>query len=172
MISPKNTIYFIIAMFIPFFLGLIFFMIYPIFQSVRNHSEEFVAIQKKILLIDQQNKEVVDFKKKYDTYKASLENLQTLFVNSQNPVDFIEFIEKTAKEEGISDLNTTIVSNPVTSKTAQAVLTFRVSFTANFSNIVRFVEKMEKGNYLARVRQLGIKQSKDGLSADMLFEVQ
>lgn len=167
---PKNQIYFIIAMFIPFFLMLVFFAIYPIFKSIQNHSSELSSIKNEIQLINQQNKEVADFKKKYESYKDGLANLQSLFVGQQNPVDFIEFIEKTAREENVTDFTKSIVQDP--KQKTEGPIEFKISFSGSFSNIIGFAEKVEKGPYLVKIDQLKINQVQDTLSADILLLVQ
>jgi hypothetical protein len=167
-----NKLYSIITLFVAIFLLFIFLIIRPLFGSIKNNAGRLLSMKNEILLIDQENKAIDDFKKKYDGYKPNLDNLGTIFVDSQNPVHFIEFMEKTAKEEAINDLNTNIIASSSNTKDPQKILTFKLSFTSDFSNIVRFTEKMEKGTYLVKINQLEIRGSKGQLSANMLLQVQ
>lgn len=166
--SVNTKIYFVIFLFI-IVLTILGVMIYFISATIIGNGENLSSIKEKIALINRQNKEIDDFKKKYDQYKENLDKVSEAFVNTKDPVNFIEFIEKLASEEGVSDLSTSIVANAANDKTASGI-TFRVSFLSDFFRIVQFAEKIEKGNYLARINQLEIKEFQGKLSVNILIQ--
>jgi len=154
----QNKIHTILIIFVFTTLLLIVFLVYPTLKSIKNGSEEILSDRSRDVFINSEIREVDNFKKKYKDYKSNLEKIDKLLVDSKNPVDFIEFLEKIA-----SDFNVITDINFVPSKEKDAnngsLVIFQISAKGDFLNILRFIEKLETGPYLIEIQNLTIKKS-------------
>ena len=102
--------------------------------------------------------EVENFRQKYEDYKVNLEKTDNLFVDSQNPVEFIKFLENTASDSQVK----LEISSPSFSKDGgSSLIIFRLSSYGDFSENLSFIRKLETGPYLIRIKNLDIGRYKD-----------
>ncbi|MSU60445.1 MAG: hypothetical protein EXS52_00830 [Candidatus Staskawiczbacteria bacterium] len=97
----KNKIYITITLFSAAALTLIALLVYPTFKDIKNISGEILLKRVEASSMDFQNRALDNFKKKYKEYGSNLVKINQSFVDIKNPVDFIEFLEKTATESDI-----------------------------------------------------------------------
>lgn len=158
----KNQIYITISVFLLLILFLLLFFIYPLIKELRQKSEELVFQRNNVLMLESQFDEAANFKQKYEDYKANLENSDTLFVDAQNPVNFIEYLEETA-----SDLSIKMqISAPLLSKeNAVKSQSFQLSASGRFGEILQLVNKLEAGPFLVRAQRINISTAKSSVEA-------
>lgn len=154
-----NKIYIILSIF--FLITLVFavFGIGPLLNDIKKSSEGLVSAKMGMVALQNQIEEIENFKKNYDSYKDNLENIDNLFVDPGNPVDFIEFLENTASDYGLESK----ISFPSNSDDGreQNFLTFQISTEGSFSSSVEFIKKIESGQYLVEIEDFKIKN--DGI---------
>lgn len=154
----KNKIYITLAIFILLFLVLVAFCIYPLMKGIQDNSKKLVSDKDKIASLQAQAIETENFSKNYGAYKPNLDKIDQLFVDSSNPVDFIEFLESTASS---SQISSKISPLPSAQKTGQNFIIFQLSSKGVFSNVLNFLKKVEAGPYLVRIENLTIQNSED-----------
>ncbi len=150
----KNKIYIISILFALTVLFLILFFIWPLFLDIKNNSDNLISVKNDAISLEIQNNEIGNFKKVYEDYKPNLEKMNQLFVNPQNPIDFIKFLENTAQESGI---NAKISLMPNYQKEDNGTLNFQLFTREDFIKILHFSEKLENGSYLVEIENLTIK---------------
>ena len=155
----KNKIFIIIIIFALIGLVLIVFLIYPVLRDIKNISDDISSRKKEVALVSAEYRELYDFKKKYDEYKDDLNKIDQLFVNSQDPVDFIKFLETTSSNSGINIETslTSLVKNKATDKIP--VISFQIHAKGDFANILRFSERLETDQYLIKMKNFTVKKS-------------
>jgi Tfp pilus assembly protein PilO len=161
----KNKIYAIVAIFIILALLMAGFSVF-LFIQIAEKSKEMASDKNIAVGLEEQFNDVEGFKKEYDNYKPNLERIDNLFVDSENPVNFIEFLEETA-----SGLNAKLEMSPpsflIDGSTTLA--NFQLSLTGGFPEIIRFSRTMESSPYLIKIKNLNIKNTeKNGNSKDKL----
>ncbi|MBI3337086.1 MAG: type 4a pilus biogenesis protein PilO [Candidatus Staskawiczbacteria bacterium] len=148
------------------------FLIYPALRDVKNISKEIFLSKSKVISLNEQNMELNNFKKKYNNYSYNLEKVDQLFVDSKDPVNFIEFLEKTANDSGIG---TDVKLDISLSKEGFNNLPVAISSiygTGQFLNILKFSEKLDASPYLMRIKDLTIKKSPQEPTVDFNFLVE
>jgi len=113
---------------------------------------------KQSLLLDRQKENFEDLNKDYRAYRASIDNIEAIFVDKEAPVDFIKFLEKISRD---TDLEIKIsASNLSKSKTDPwPAIAFQLSGTGQAGAVLRFLEKLETGPYLTEILSLNFGQS-------------
>lgn len=107
-----------------------------------------------------QIEKIDNFKKKYDNYKENFQKIDQLFIDSQNPVEFIKFLEKSARDYD-ADININLISHLANNKTENnPSIIFLIKLVSDSSSVLKFSEKLENAPYLISIQNLTIKKPK------------
>jgi hypothetical protein len=140
--KKKNAVWFVLA--IAVFTVLVF-LVWFYFSKIEKNSQELVLAQDRVALLESQTKEVEKFKAKYQSYKDDFKKIDHIFLDPQNPLDFIKFLENFASESGVKlKISPLSVPKNESAKTLQ----LQLQLDGNFSDILNFVGKVENGEYL------------------------
>jgi len=154
----KNKIYIISSLFLILFLALILFFIWPTANGIKEESENFALAKKEIAVFSAQSEELQKFKKNYSDYQANLEKIGKAFIDQQNPLDFIEFLEKTASASEV-DLE---MSPLFFSKEGDSdVASLRLVAKGGFLGIIDFLESIENGSFMIEIQGLDMSHFED-----------
>lgn len=149
----KKQIYIIISVFFLVAVFLSVFLIYPIHKEIVQKSEEMIIQRNNKLILESQFSEAEKFKQKYENYKPNLLKINALFVDSKNPVTFIEFLEGLASESKVN----LQISTPTSSKEGSlSYQNFQLSSSGSFAETLKFLRKIEAGPYLIKIQNLSI----------------
>lgn len=164
----KKQLYIILSSFFLANLFLILFFVYPVFLEIQENSSNLISQKISQSNLEKQFSEASKFKQKYEDYKPNLTKVDGLFVDSQNPVVFIEFLEKTSNTTGT---NLQISTPSVEKNPSSTYATFQLSISGTFSGIVKFLKSVELGPYLVNEGALNIRSAKNQtMSAEILIK--
>ena len=134
---------------------LIIIGIYYLVNDIITNSKE-LANQKKEMLTQRKNEENISkIRKEYEENFPDLLKIENLFVSADNPLPFIDFLEKNASSEGVSYKVSSTVLN--TGKEGKYFV-FNVSTISSYPQFFKFLVKIEKGPYLTQVYNLNLKR--------------
>ncbi len=156
--ETKKEIYIIIlgGSLIALFLFLIF--VYSPFKEIQQKSQELISQKNSAFLLEKEFNKVENFKKRYESHQFDLEKIDNLFIDPQNPVKFIEYLEKSASELGIS----LEISTPSFLKEEPfSFVVLQLFSSGDFSKILLFARELEAGPYLVEIQNLNIENYKD-----------
>ena len=160
--KPESKNYIILGIFLLVALSLVIFFIYPIFNGIRKNSQELLAAKGELTLLNNQIKELEDFGKNYNNYKPNLEKIDKLFVDSKNPIDFIQFLEKTASDFGVGiKISLQITPKQKIGSGSWSDIVFQISSVGAFQNLLKFFEKIETNPNLTEIQNLVINRPKE-----------
>ena len=153
----KNKINLSLIFFLILAIFLIAFLIYPLLEDIKDYSKEIISQKKEIKVLENKIRDTEEFRKNYAEIKPNLEKIETLFTNSEAPIDFISFLEKTSQA---CHLTIKIVPSAITKKTEEPwpSLSFSITSLGSFPNFLRFLEKLESGPFLTEIQNLSIKR--------------
>jgi Tfp pilus assembly protein PilO len=138
---------------------MIVFIIYPLIRDIRENSAEFISQKQKLADLEEKIKNLNDFKILYKEYKPNLDIIDNLFIDSEVPVDFIAFLENTAKNCQLE-----IRISPSSSKSKDEFgyyLGFNVSLAGIPDNLMKFIDKIENAPYLIKINSVIANRSTD-----------
>jgi len=93
-----QKIYLSLATFSVLSIGLIFFLIHPLFIEIKKNSKDLISQKQTIQTLEAKIENLEKFKIFYQDLKPDLEKIETLFINPEVPIEFISFLEKTAED--------------------------------------------------------------------------
>ena len=152
----KNKNYITFLIFGLIILSLVLFLVLPLLTEIKNGSKNLLSKKNNTAVLQAQSNEIENFKKEYRNYKTNLEIMDQLFIDPQNPVDFIKFLENTANDTGIK---IEISLAPISQQKNEKFITLQLFSSDNFIKIMNFTEKLENGPYLVEIKNVAIKNS-------------
>jgi hypothetical protein len=167
--KTNNKIYIILSIFILISLFLIIFFIWPLILEIKKNSTDLIVAKDSLANLGMQIEQMNNFKKKYTEYKPNLEKIDQLFVDPSNPVDFIEFLEKEASSVKITS-QISLTSNPRAPLNSEQFINLQFTSEGIFSNVMRFIKKIESGPYLIEIEKLIIQDSKKNAQTKIITE--
>ena len=160
--KPESKNYIILGIFLLVALSLVIFFIYPIFNGIRKNSQELFAAKGELTLLNNQIKESEDFGKNYNNYKPNLEKIDKLFVDSKNPIDFIQFLERAASDFGVGiKISLQITPKQKIGSGSWSDIVFQISSVGTFQNFLKFFGKIETNPNLTEIQNLVINRLKE-----------
>lgn len=150
--KKSNISLILFALFSIFFFS---FLIYPLFKDIKKISQELISKKEKIVFLEGKIKNILEFRENYKERKENLEKIERLFVKAEVPIEFINFLEKTAQDSQIS-IKISFTQIPISSKDPWSSIFFQITSIGSFPNFLKFFEKIESGQYLIEVQNLNI----------------
>ena len=151
--NKKNIILFLTSLFLILILAI--FIIYPLFSAIKKDSADLVSVKKEILFFSQKSGDAGKIKENFSQVEPSLKKIESLFVNSEVPISFIEFLEQTAL-----GCNLNISISPSDNKKSDTdyweSMTFQINLAGSYQDILKFLEKIESADYLIEEQSLGM----------------
>lgn len=161
----NKEIYIIISSFALAGIILSVFFIGPAIRQIQRESGSLFSEKHLINIRDAEIAGAEEFKRNYETYSLNLEKISKTFIDSQNPLDFIEFLEKSALDSGI-ELE---ISPLFFSKEAGTdIASFQLISYGGFSDTMEFLERIEHSPNLIKIQNFTIKNSNDEKKAPQL----
>lgn len=154
--KPKNKIYISTAIFALIILLLIIFIIFPFLEKIKNNSADSASEKNSFASLGAQATEIEKFKSKYASYEPNFKKIDQLYIDPGNPVDFFKFLEKIASDCKISS-NVSLLQDY--SKANSGSVNLQVFSNGEFLNIIKFLDKLETGPYMVKIKNLSIKKS-------------
>lgn len=133
-------------------------------QDIKNDSRNIVLEENNIISLGNQLKEIESFNNKYSGLNPNLEKIDQLFVDSKNPVSFIEFLEKISSDSQINSVIALQSSLQKEKVSGWQYLTFNISCDGDYLKTLKFLERLENSPYLIEVSNIAIKKSGDSVA--------
>jgi hypothetical protein len=128
--------------------------LWAIMAGIAAQAQELKAINSELATLELQNREIGNFKQSYGSYKENLDAVGELFVDPQNPVGFISFVETTALNMGLRPKISLVPADPLQ---LQSPLVFQVFVADEFPRIARFLVNLEYGPYLVEISNVSLR---------------
>ncbi len=143
------TIFFLITVFC------VAFLVFPLLQEIKKEAAGIISFKKDLAFLEAETESYGAFKNSYLNIESDLGEIDTLFVDSEVPIDFIGFLEKTAR-----DCHVQIKISPALpakiEKESWPSMIFQIASASSFPNFLKFLEKLESSNYLTETQNLNI----------------
>lgn len=141
---------------------LVLFGIYPLAKKIINNAEEFMAEKNKFAELTQRQENFRELSRQYNNYKEELDKIDSLFINSEKPIEFIEFLERNSR-----DLNLEMDISSITPKkldqNSWSFNIYNIVLEGSFDDFSKFLEKMENAPYLIEISNLDIQEGRANL---------
>lgn len=165
--SSKNKIYLYLAIFLVTSL-IFFFLIIPYFlKKIQEKSEELVSLEKESVSLQKEIENLRQLEGIYQYYQPELVKVKEMLIDSEVPVEFINFLEGNAQISQ-QEIDISLFPQKKTKDEPWPVLSFRVSTSGSPSEFLKFLEKLENSPYLIEIFNLNI-QKMAGSDVESVF---
>src|SRR3989344_2833996 len=135
--------------------SLIIFLIFPLFEDIKKSSSDILEQKQKLLLLESRVQDFEKFKNRYIEIEPDFKKTETLFIKADLPVDFIRFLEKTAKDSNVIAKISLSPAQPPS---------FQIALEGSFPNFLGFLEKLQSGQYLIDVQDISASSGSASIS--------
>jgi len=161
--NPLKKLYFSIIVFTIIDFLLVFLVLFLIFKEINNSSQNFLKTREKINILAQQKENFEKIKIFYRDYEEDFKKIENCFVDAEVPLEFINFLEKNAQDCQLQLKINSLIKNQ-DKDSVLPFLSFQLSFQGNFSNFLKFLEKIENGPYLIETSNLNVHSVKENIA--------
>jgi len=153
----NKKIYFVFFLWIIFFFLLLKIGVFFFVGEFKNFSQNIVLQKKVQNLLELRIKDFENFQKNHFFYQSIFKKIENSFVNKEAPIEFMEFLEKEAKDASLSiKISPFVVS--AKEKGYWVSLGFQILLQGNFSNCLRFLERVEQSPWLVEILQINVEK--------------
>jgi len=149
----KNKINLSLVIFSILIIGFIAFLIYPLFEGIKNNSEDLTSKKQKILSLEAKIGDLEKFQSLWREIEPSFKKIDQSFIEPKVPVEFISFLEMTARDCAI-DIEISSALPSKVEKDPWPSLFFQISSTSSFPKFLKFLAKIETSPYLIEIQNL------------------
>jgi len=170
--EKKYTI-FLLLIFGATILVFIVLIILPIFQGIKKSSQDFIFQKTLLKMYEVRDKSFSSLQSLYQKYQSDIKKIDGLFVKTEMPVDFIEFLEENASSSSLK-ININLASPQKSKEFPWQSLGFRLSLSGSFPDFLKFLEKLESAPYLIKIISLDINnllQEENKIKGNLLINV-
>lgn len=148
-------------------LALVFIFIVPFLEGIKESSSQLVEVKRQLASFENKIGSVEKFETTYENITEDLIKANNLLINPDVPIEFIEFLEATAKYSDVS-INIYPYALKVGESDRWDSIGFNLILVGSFANFMRFLEKIESAYYLIEIQNLLIKKpvKQEGFSGD------
>jgi hypothetical protein len=134
---------------------LIFFGVLRIFTQIKETSQTFSDERNKVVYLNAEKENIQKIEKNYKTYETDVNKIDNLFFSQNMPIDFINFLEKTATDTQVK-MDISALTNHEQGQDLWPSLSLQVVVLGSFSNTSKFIEKIEHGSYLIEITKINV----------------
>ncbi len=151
--KQKIKIYFAV-----FFLAvvlLIFLGLAPLLAGLLKTSKELTGKKDTLVLIEGQIAALEEFQKNNLAYQANVKKVDVSFISEEAPIEFIEFLEKEAQNQGL-DFLISSVKEASDKKSLRVITVFQAALGGSFPECLTFLKRLEQSPWLIKIDQVGL----------------
>lgn len=140
------------------FISVILLFIRPFTIDIGNNSQKLFETKRDLKFIKEKSDKINSIRDYYRSMEPDLNKISAFFVDSKTPIDLIKSWEAMAKIDG---LNIDISSYPLEKEDAPLwpSIGFQIKVSGRFSDVMKFLERIESSQYFIEVRTLSVIKS-------------
>jgi hypothetical protein len=154
-ISSNKKFYISIGGLITVFVVLIVLVVFPIIQSIEEDARRLHEKKKAQTTLLEERETFKSFEDIYVEIEPNLKKIDEMFVDSEVPISFIDFLEKTAQESNVF-IEISSVSQQKDKDNSRLYSVFQLEVLGSFSDFMVFLRKLENAIYLIEINGLTI----------------
>jgi Tfp pilus assembly protein PilO len=133
----------------------IVFLIYPVFRAIVKNSQDFLSEKKRLISLAQEEENLKKIEDLYKAYQSDLNKIENFFVDPEAPIEFVNFLEETAKNSQLR-LEISSIVKKAEKEDPWENLSIQLFIYGSYPNLLKFLEKLENSSYLIEMVNLNI----------------
>ncbi len=129
---------------------------FPFFNEIKRSSKKLSSTQRDLKEMIRKNRELSYWREREDELENYLQELESVLVNPDMPVGFIEFVEEAASYHEV-EVNVSLLSSPEENKDSFFTpLGIRITGWGEEQDCLAFLDRVEKSHYLLSIEEFSI----------------
>ena len=156
MIDSQKKKYIISFLFVTLILIFVFGIIVPLFLAIKKDSAGIVSQKERLLSVQSKVASFSKCNQNNSILQSDIKKIKSFFIDPKEPLEFINFLEKTAQS---LNLSIQIFAGSVSVKDSEIPsLSFQAKLSGSFNNLMKFLDKLGSADYLVEVESLNIQK--------------
>jgi hypothetical protein len=155
MADAKKKIKVDVAIFIAVFVALLFLCFSPLLAKLLETTKELANRKALLKSLEEQIAVLQDFQNNNLVYQENIKKLDSSFISSEAPVEFIGFLEELAKKYGL-EISLSSVKDTFEKKESRVTTSFQATIIGDYPIALAFLKKLEQSPWLIKVDQVDI----------------
>lgn len=155
MLTAKQKIKIDAIIFVLVFITLIFFGISPLLSELFKTTKDLSSRKAVLKILENQITALQDFQNNSLAYQQNIQKLDSSFVSDEAPVEFIEFLEKLANNQGL-EIALSSVKDASEKKGNRLTTAFQATIVGDYPVVLSFLKKLEQSPWLIKIDQVDI----------------
>lgn len=153
MTSPNAKFFLVIAGAVTAAVLLGVVVLVPLLGLVRSNAESLRLLEERFEVMREQQRRVEEFRSFTKRYEGEFDRLRALLVNEETPIPFIEFLEGSADQSGLSMVITPGTVNK-NKGDRHAALPFVLSLEGPYPGALVFLRRLEHAPFLLETEKV------------------
>jgi len=156
-VNFRKNYYVSSIVFIGISLALTMFIIFPLIRKIEESCSRLITGRQERAFFSEEKENLQNLKPVFQDLEPDLEKIDSLFINSEVPIEFINFLERLAIELNVF-VDVHSVSSIYKQENAWSFLVFKLDTSSSFINLSKFIEKLKNSSYLVEVKDLNMRK--------------
>ncbi len=141
-----------------------------LFWWIQNVSAQLTQTEEELAVAVRRNKEISIWQGRAPQFNKEFETLESVFVDSNLPVQFVKEIEENADESGV-ELDINIQSIEEGEEVSIKPINVKMNVKGDFIACLHFLDGLEHIHYLLKIKNLDISSLESSVQFNILAEV-
>jgi len=153
----NKKFYINLTVFLAIYIILIATVVLPLVKEIESNSTRLIEAREEMVFYSVEKSSIHELSLLFEEIDIELEKVDSLFIDSEVPLDFINFLEKLAKD---LDIKLTIASVEFKEgeEDSWSYFVFSLDLESDYISFARFLEKLENSSYLIEISQINAKK--------------
>jgi hypothetical protein len=159
--TPKQKIFLASGIFAVFLLLFFAFLLLPLMRGVRTDSAKVLVARVQLAKVSLYEEQIQKFEGISQSKQDDLDSIHNLFLDTDTPIAFLEFLEERSTNSQISLKITPVESQKKEEDTCNST-DFELAVRGFYPNVCSFVKQVENGPYLFEFKNVMLQRLATG----------
>ena len=159
--TPKQKIFIASSIFVVSLLLFFAFLVLPLVRQVRSDSTKVLAARSQLARVSLYEEQIQKFEGISQSQKEHVDSIDNLFLDTETPIAFLEFLERRAESSRVS-LKITPVESLRKEEDVWDSIDFELAGRGLYPNVLSFVKQVENGPYLFEFKNVIVQRVATG----------
>lgn len=168
--KPSKKIYISLVVFGTMLLLFIFLIFIPSFEQIKKNVDNLSFQKEMFSSLKYEKSAIKKSREAYQSLKPEIAKIDDLFLSSESPVEFLNYLEQVSKASGIGKIGISKISY-LKEDNPWASFSLQISFASDFLNFSKFLESLENAPRVIQIQNLDLKKADNELSILLSLKV-
>jgi hypothetical protein len=152
------------------FIIFLFFAYLPLFFKILENNENLALARDDYFSLKEKRVNLENTRKNFSEFEKKVGKIDSLFLEYENPVEFLNYLDETGRNCGISHQISNLSFGEAGTGGLPS-LSLGLSFQSGFSEFSKFLESLNSSSWLLQIESLNIWKRENEVAASFILKV-